>query len=129
MSARDDLDRVTAPRRGSGAVSAPKDKPTNRARVVWREDGVLVDSGTAKRPYRLPAWADAEEQRLFDDVARRLLADQLDLDAGGAAPARRGGRHGDALDPGADLVPPLLDRAVVEDGVDVNGDGRVDDGG
>ena len=53
-----------------------------RPRIVWREDGKLVDATTAKRPHRFPAWADRQMQQILDEVAQRLLDEQLGRDGG-----------------------------------------------
>ena len=82
-----------------------------RARVVWREDGRLVDAETATRPYRAPGWADAELQRVLDREARRLLAVQFDGDPLGAA----AGLNGDLADAAADDAAAGVERPGLED--------------
>lgn len=57
---------------------------TRAARVVWWEDGRLVDRDTAARPYEPPPHARAEVQRVLDAEARRLL-DEADVDDGAVA--------------------------------------------
>jgi hypothetical protein len=51
-----------------------------QVRVVWEEDGRLVDKDTATRPYEAPAHVKAAVKRTLDAEARRVLA-QLDGDA------------------------------------------------
>lgn len=49
-------------------------------RVVWMEDGRLVDATTATRPYEPPLHVKADVQRILDDVAEELLTDPDELD-------------------------------------------------
>jgi hypothetical protein len=52
-----------------------------QARVVWMEDGKLVDKRTAKRPFQPSERVKAKVQRILDAEARRRLDQQLDPDA------------------------------------------------
>src|SRR6516162_10031742 len=93
--------------------------------VVWMEDGKLVDQTTAKRPYRAPAWAHAELQRVLDGIARRLLADQVDGHPAGIA----SGANVAPPDPRAEHAPLLIERPIRAEGpLHVDGHVRGDKG-